>query len=54
MARRAADLLRHNGQIAYAGLIEPFVQDESVTGVIQITLLDHAARALLQSFGISA
>lgn len=51
--RQAAQLLRQSGQIGYAGLIEPFLRDD-IEGIIRITMLNDAARALLQSFGLSA
>ena len=51
--REAARLLRHSGLVAYAGLIEPFITEET-EGVIQITFLNNAADTLLRSFGLSA
>ena len=51
--RQAATLLRQSGQIGYAGLIEPFVTEDTV-GIVRITMLNNAAITLLHAFGLSA
>ena len=52
--REAITLLEANGQVAYVGIIAPFLRDVNDTDVVQITVMNNVATKLLHFFGLSS